>query len=398
MIHRTLGAIGALICFTGTAQAGMPPSAINSEREAAAGILTAFQMRAEVPWEVAVLTYRTRDYTDRAMRILAANTTPGALLAATNGKSFPCEISGTVHARLSRSLPRTLKLEWTACAFDTGLLHSLTGPAEVVLPADTFTPATVKSIRVGNASRDLSDELLLLNTDPGQVPAVTSLNIRMTGVVPMARASENDLFEGAFAYELSGRSYERNYFLRAGEGDTLFAQEMSVTATNGFVSGFLDYGRSDDLRVSGKFDWWTRQDASSLEPEYVDSSRIVADGLRLRTVWNESVSANEFSIDGRVDYTWPEGWGMNCACGTVYSFDTITPARRVPQYDDTDFYDAGKIVLNGSATALFSQVGNPDEGQVFMHIDLDVLRVGTFNYEVEPYNLWNLQYVARCAE
>jgi hypothetical protein len=345
-----------------------------------------------------VLTYRARDYTDRALRILAANTTPADLRAATNGRSFPCEISGTVHARLSHTLPRTLKLEWTACAFNTGLLHSLPGPAEVVLPTDTFTPASVTSIRLGNSSRDLSDGLLLLNTDPGQVPTVNTFNIRMTGLVPIARASVNDLFEGAFAYELSGRAYERVYFQRAGEGDTLFAQEMSVTAKNGFVSGFLDYGRRDDLRVSGKFDWWTRQDASSQEPEYTNSSRIIADGLRLQTVWNETEGANNFSIDGRVDYTWPEGWGMNCACGTVYSFDTRTPARQVPQYSDTDFYDAGKIVLNGAATARFSTIGNPDEGQVLLHIDLDVRRVGSFDYDVEPYNLWNLQYFARCPE
>jgi hypothetical protein len=398
MIQRTLGAIGALIVFTGLAHAGLRPSALNSEREAAAGILTAFQMRTEAPWHVAVLTYRTRDYTDRALRILAANTTPAALLAATHGASFPCDISGTVHARLSRTLPRTLKLEWTNCVFETGLLHNLTGPAEVVLPADTFAPATVKSIRLGNASRNLTDELLLLFTDPGQVPTVNTFNLRMAGLIPMARADVNDLFRGAFAYELSGRAYERVYFLRAGEGDTLFAQEMSVTATHGFVAGFLDYGRRDDLRVSGTFDWWTRQDASSQEPEYRDSSRIVADGLRLQTVWDETAGANLFSIDGRVDYTWPQGWGMNCACGTVYSYDTRTPARHVPQYDDTPFFDAGKIVMNDTAAVLFSAVGDPDEGQLLSHIDLDVRRVGNFDYEIDGYNLGGLQDAARCPE
>jgi hypothetical protein len=398
MLHRMLGAIGALVVLTGTAQAGLRPSAINSEREAAAGILTAFQMRTEVSWQVAVLSYRTRDYTDRAMRLLAANTTPATLIAATNGRSFPCDISGTVHARLSRTLPRTLKLEWTNCVFDTGLLHNLSGPAEIVLPADTFTPATVKSIRLGNSSRDVTDGLLLLNTDPGQVPTINTFNLRMTGLIPMARANENDIFQGAFAYELSGNTYERYYFLRAGEGDTLFSQEARVTATNGFVSGFLDYGRRDDLRVSGTFDWWTRQDGSSQEPEYRDSSRIVADGLRLQTVWDESQGANLFSIDGRVDYTWPEGWGMNCACGTVYSFDTRIPARHLPQYNDTPFFDAGKIVMNDTATVRFSSVGNPDEGQVLSHIDLDVRRVGTFDYEIDGYNLGSLQDAARCPE
>jgi hypothetical protein len=398
MLPRTLGAIGALIVFTGTAQAALRPSAINSEREAAAGLLTAFQMRTEVPWQVAVLTYRTRDYTDRAMRILAANTTPAALFAANDGQNFPCDISGTVHARLSRTLPRTLKLEWTNCVFDTGLLHNLTGPAEVVLPGDTFTPATVKSIRLGNSSRDLTDELRLLFGEPDQVPTTNTFNLRMTGLVPMARANENDIFQGAFAYELSGRAYERFYFFMAGEGDTLFSQEMSVSATNGFVSGFLDYGRRDDLRVSGTFDWWMRQDASSQAPEYRDSSRIVADGLRLQTVWDEGAGANLFSIDGRVDYTWPEGWGMNCACGTVYSYDTRVPARHVPQYNDTPFFDAGRIVMNDTATARFSAVGNPDEGQVLSHIDLDVRRVGNFDYEIDGYNLGSLQDAARCPE
>jgi len=398
MLSRQLGAVGALIVLATGAQAGLVPSNLNSEREAAAGLVTAFQLRIEVPWEVAVLSYRTRDFTDRALRILAANTSPAALLAATNGQTFPCEISGTVNARLSRTLPRTLKLEWTACVFESGIRHSLTGPGEVVLPSDTFTPATVKSIRFGNSTREVVDVLTLLESAPDVPTTLTTFNIRMAGLVPMARESATDLFEGAFAYELSGRAYERAYFQRAGEGETLFAYEMSIAATNGYVSGFLDYGRRDDLRVSGKFDWWTREDASSQQPEYMNTSRIVADDLRLQTVWDAAAGTNKFSIDGRVNYTWPEGYQMNCNCGTTYSYVTKVPARQLPPYYDTDFYDAGKIVMNGTATAAFSVVGNPDEGQVLMHIDLDVRHVGNFDYEVEPYNLWSLQYFARCAE
>lgn len=395
MLIRKLGALCALVVFTGAAQAGLPVSNINSEREAAAGLVTAFQMRVDVPWEVAVLTYRTRDYTDRALRILAANTTPAALMAATSGKTFPCALGGTVHARLSRTLPRTLKLEWTQCGFDTGLLHSLNGPAEVVLPVDSFAPAFVKSIRFGNSARDVTDALLLFNTDPGQVPTVNTFNIRMAGLVPIARATDTDLFEGAFTYELSGRAYEKAYYLHAGEGDTLFAQELSVTATNAYVSGFLDYGQRDDLRISGRFDYWTRSDGDSQQPEYVDSSRIVADDLRLQTVWDTAASANKFSIDGRVNFTWLQNSGMNCSCGTTYSYETKVPARHAAGYNDTDFFDAGKIVMNGAATARFSLLGNPDE-QLLMHIDLDVRHVGNFDYDVEPYNLWSLQYAALC--
>ena len=285
-----------------------------------------------------------------------------------------------------------------ACVFESGIRHSLTGPGEVVLPSDTFTPATVKSIRFGNSTREVVDVLTLLDSAPEVPTTLNTFNIRMAGLVPMARESVNDLFEGAFAYELSGRAYERAYFQRAGEGETLFAYEMSITATNGYVSGFLDYGRRDDLRVSGKFDWWTREEASSQQPEYINTSRIVADDLRLQTVWDAAASTNKFSIDGRVNYTWPEGYQMNCSCGTTYSYVTKVPARQLPPYYDTDFYDAGKIVMNGTATAAFSVVGNPDEGQVLMHIDLDVRHLGNFDYEVEPYNLWNLQYFARCAE
>lgn len=398
MSIRKLGAIGALIVLASAAQAGLPASSLNSEREAAAGLVTAFHLRSEVPWEVAVLSYRTRDYTDHALRILAANTSPTALLAKTGGQTFPCEISGTVNAKLSRTLPRTLRLEWTDCVFEKGIRHSLTGPAEVVLPSDTFTPATVKSIRFGNATRDVVDVLTLLDSAPEVPTTLNTFNIRMAGAVPMARETVNDLFEGAFAYELSGRAYERAYFQRGGEGDALFAYEMSVTATNGYVSGFLDYGRRDDLRVSGKFDWWTREDASSQQPEYTNTSRIVADDLRLQTVWDAAASTNKFSIDGRVNYTWPEGYQMNCSCGTTYSYVTKVPARQIAPYYYTDFYDAGKIVMNGTATAAFSMVGNPDDGQVLMHIDLDVRRVGNFDYDVEPENLWNLQYAARCAE
>jgi hypothetical protein len=398
MFIRKLGAVGALVVLASSAHAGMPASYLNSEREAAAGLITAFQLNREVPWEVAVLTYRTRDFTDRALRTLAANTTPAALLAATHGQTFPCDISGTVSARLSRTLPRTLKLEWTACVFENGIRHSLTGPAEVVLPSDTFTPATVKGIRLGNATREVQDVLTLLDSAPEVPTTLNTFNIRMAGLVPMARENVDDLFEGAFAYELSGRTYERIYYLRAGEGDTLFASELSVSATNGYVSGFLDYGRRDDLRISGKFDTWSREEASSQQPEYVSTSRILADNLRLQTVWDDAAGTNKFSIDGRVNYTWPDGYQMNCNCGTTYSYVTKVPARQVPPYYDTNFYDAGKIVMNGTATAAFSMVGNPDDGQVFMHIDLDVRHVGNFDYEVEPYNLWNLEYFARCEE
>ena len=385
----------ATLGFMGVAHAQFA-SPLTSERDAAAGLVTAFQLRTDVPWEIAVLTYRTRDYADRALRILAANTTPAALLAAPNGRNFPCAISGSVNARLSRTLPRTLKLEWTACVFENGIRHSLTGPGEVVLPSDTFSPSTVKSVRVGSSTRDLNDQLNLLNAEPGVPSTVNTLNVRMTGVVPLARATDTDPFEGSFAYELVGRAYERVYFQRAGEGDTFFAQEMSVTATKGYVSGFLDYGQRDDLRVSGKFDWWIRQDASSQEPEYIDSSRIEADGFRILTAFDAAAGAQKFSVAGRVSYTWPEGYDMNCGCAITYSYDTKIPARRVAGYTETDFYDAGKIVINGNATARFSLVGNPDEGQLLMHTDLDVSHVGSFDYETEPENLGNLQFAARC--
>lgn len=396
MFQRTLGAIGALILLTTAANAGLRPSAINSEREAAAGLLTAFQMRIDVNWEVAVLTYRVRDYTDRALRNIAANTTPSALIAASGGKTIPCDISGTVHARLSRTLPRTLKLEWTNCVFDTALLHNLNGPAEVVLFTDTLTPAAVKSIRFGTATRNVTDALTLLFSDPSVVPTINTFNIRLSGLVPLARETVNDLFEGAFAYEISGNTYERFYYQRAGEGDTMFSTETTVSATNGFVSGYLDYGRRDDLRVSGTFEWKTRQDASSQEPEYRDSSRIVADGLRLLTAWDETENAEKFSIDGKVEFTWPQGWNLDCACGTVYSFDTKIPARRVPGFYDADFYDAGKIVINDTATARFSQTGDPESGSSLMHIDLDVRRVGNFDYDVDSGGPWALISAAQC--
>jgi hypothetical protein len=320
------------------------------------------------------------------------------LLAQPNGQSFPCAISGTVLARLSHTLPRTLKLEWTACTYESGIRHTLTGPGEVVLPADTFSPAYARSVRVGNTTRDLTDTLGLLDSEPGVPTALNTLNVRMTGNVPLARNGDTDPFEGSFAYELAGRAYERNYSQRSGEGDTLFAQEMSVTATNGYVSGFLDYGWRDDLRVSGKFDWWSREEASSQQPEYIDSSRIVADGLRLQTVFDAAVSAQKFSVDGRVQYTWPQNYHMNCGCNTVYSYATKTPARRPAGYYDLDFYDTGKIVINGVATARFSLSGSPDEGQWLMHTDLDVDRVGSFDYETELENLASLQYAARCPQ
>src|SRR4051812_12677947 len=167
MITRRLGLIGALIVIATAAQATLPASSINSEREAAGGLVTAFQLRAEVQWEIAVLTYRTRDLPDHGLRIVAANTTPAALLAATNGASFPCELGGTVHARLSRTLPRTLKLEFTACVYEEAIRHTLNGPAELVLPSDTLSPAYVKSLRIGSSTRDFSDGLDLLNSEPG---------------------------------------------------------------------------------------------------------------------------------------------------------------------------------------------------------------------------------------
>jgi hypothetical protein len=103
----------------------------------------------------------------------------------------------------------------------------------------------------------------------------------------------------------------------------------------------------------------------------------------------------KFSIDG--GSITARGLADELRRGTTYSYVTKVPARRVPPYYNEDFYDAGKIVMNGTATAAFSMVGNPDEGQVLMHIDLDVRHLGNFDYEVEPGNLWGLEYAARCA-
>jgi hypothetical protein len=391
-------ACGALVCTLGAVGAHASTIALDSEQRAAAAGLTYFRLGDEVPADLAVLTYSTKDYTERTLRFLEAAYTPAALRRARNGVTVACPVAGAFTAKLSRT--NVLDIEWSACAFEiSGVQHILTGPGRVELCADDFTPATISSLQIGNATRDLI-ERFVINGVPSGPENETRRNVRLAGVISFGRPTPDDNFDGTFSYSLNGFAHEIRTFPLATPEAELLTQESRFEAIGGRVSGELrhgDLGWKEDVRFdSGSFTQWFRTSAFADQPEEIASSRIQATGLRVLNSGDYQLGTESLLVNGGVNYTWPTNAGFGCASGG-YNFKTSVTLRHPPEFmSGVDSYDAGDVLMNGTAVMKFSANADPSEtGE--MHVDLTVPGVGQFGYDGNSIWETGLAAAGQCA-
>jgi hypothetical protein len=399
MLRITCCAIGALLAVSAFASSDARAAniVINSEQRAAAAVITAKRLGAEVPAYFRGLTSLPKDMTERTLRVLEAAYSPAALRRANKWVVVSCPAGGTFKARLPRN-SHLLEIDWAACRFDiTGYQAIVTGPGQLTLCDDDLTPAVVSALNLGNTTRDL----VLQTARNGEAPdpeSQTSFNLRLAGLIPLGRPTVDYTFDGNFSHSLDGYFHFLGKTRLGTPGEVYRRDEHRITAQNAWVSGIFEHGDlgwQEDVRITaGTFTDWQKTGATPFEPERIDSHTLKGSGLRVRNSGDYIIGAEYFLISGSVNYTYPEFMGMSCANGG-YTFKTNTPARFPSGFQSNESYDEGEFLLNGTALLRFSANADPSElGE--MHIDLDVPNVGSFDYDGNGIYETGLPAAAQC--
>jgi hypothetical protein len=382
---------GALLtCATASAA----PVAIDSEQKANAAVLSAQKALNSPKQEFDNMSGYARSIAESALLQLAAATTPIALINSRNGIAVACATSGNLSARMARTFPRVLKLQWQACTFDDidGNAHVRNGNAEIILLSDSFAPEKVAGIRFGTLHSDFTDTRHI--DDPEQITdELRSVNLRMLGQIPMTRAFPRfGVFVGEFAFEMTG--FIQDYFHAEIPGQPVYEQTSRMSAEFVIASGATTYDSTrthsvEDLRLY--FGKMTRSESGPTFPEVTSSYTI--DGLKIRYESDFVNFSGSKSVDGRIEFQYAPRAGA-CLSGEY----TIKTRARLVSSLFSSRYDSGDLLINGSTTAQFFSAANVPPTlpvpQLGMLIHLDARNVGSFNYDTP--DLFILAQNAQC--
>jgi hypothetical protein len=374
----SLRALVACALLSGTVIAAPVPL---TPQKGAAALVTMYQTRDELPRELDRLTYDSSDLVDLTLRLLASATTPAKVTAAAGGVTVACPVAGSVLARLAPRVPRVLKLQWTGCSFlnEGQTTHTLDGVGEVALFDATFTPVAVASISLGDRSGALIDHFAYLGVDTP--PDVNSYSLRMTGYIPMARASVNGAFRGSSLHELTGYHEIRSSYL-AGDEDQLFESTYTISADQMVVQRTLTDTESSVSVLGGKLTFvWDYPDTPD-EPAHTYRYSIEPSALRIRDLTNLTTLQRTFEIDGAVRISMPDFIPFGCNSTTDFTFLTTTPLHYVDPFSGSDLFDAGEILMNGTRATFY-----PTSGGAAAHVEFDAPPAG-FSYDVGADGGW----------
>jgi hypothetical protein len=387
--HSNRALAGALaIAGTLASQAhAATPVRLDTEQKAAASLVSAYFLANEVPQNHRAILDRVVFYTNRTLLSVSSVTTPPTLMATPGGITVPCDVSGSLTARMAARYPRVLKFSYNDCHFDLfGWPHSLNGPGEIALLSDSFTPEFVGAIRFGSDTADLVQTRELMTHDQIDHQTVRR-NLKLIGNVPLSFNQYS--INGTtipFAYAIDGFVDESTImdFPESGAPSqtNVFRWDLDKLAYAGSIAYSADGSRTDeDLRVLFGALKLTRT-----QPYYGTTSETHRfEGLRVRQATDFTAFNQSLSIDGKIDLTWNPLFGTGCVNG-AYAFKTREPLRRSFA---TDLYEAGDLTMNGQVRAQVFSAGNvpptlptPLNGTL---LHLDVQGVGTFDYDIGDF-------------
>jgi hypothetical protein len=271
--------------------------------------------------------------------------------------TFNCPLAGNITARLPRTGPRLLRLSWTHCSISTSPGYSIAydGEGDFLLPANTFTPDALLGLRLGSSLRDFTQMQHYQDETPGSVSR-QSFNLSIAGRLPLTR--NGTLYIGSFAYVLNGRLDSHYEFPNPDPALPPYVQDEYNKATNYTVVGATTVDTTnltseDQLTVLlGLGDF--RLDANGVPTGLISSFR--AEGLRIRRTYDFHAANSTYTVDGKLDYHWPDFWGGTCGDG-LYKFHTLTPIRQYNVFR-FDARDVGQVTIN-NATLSFSLTDPP---------------------------------------
>jgi hypothetical protein len=384
------GALGGCLALASTIVAA-EPRVLDTEQKAAAGVSTGIFTSHQVPGIGSFVTATTIDYADRALRVVRAATTPEALLAATAWTTINCATAGTLSVRMADTLPRVLKVRWNGCVMPQfGRVRTYNGPVSITLTSDTFRPARLGAIRLGNAHEDFTEQYQIFRPDQNDDTTNTS-NVLLRGDIATFDAFFSEEGPVSADYKVQG-SHESYRWLDFPDGRPSYAAVYKVTAEKLSVRETTSFGSRDDyeLQLTGHLTA-TQTDAP---PWGTFTDSYFMQGYRVHQIMDYDTWMRQVSVDGKINIAWNEFAGSGCMNGQ-YAFKTRTP---LVGNADTVIYDAGELVANGAATVKFYSATNvppglpaPVNGQM---VNMQVRDVGTFDYDVNSPIV--LQTVGQC--
>lgn len=387
-IFRASSLLFAMALSGVTLAAGGP---ITSQQVAARGVATSAIASSSLGDLDGAFVFVPRDIVNATLRQLQSATTFNALLASA-GVSLPCAISGSLLARITQTRPTVLKLDWSQCVISQyGSRNTADGPIEVIWSGSTLSPASVASIRLGDANRDYVASSRPETPQPYYDGTTTYRNQRATGVLPVVlEFGDAGYFTGRYLVEARGfvrRVQRMPEFNSAGEPSAEFYDYESRTSTDGAIltGNYSVDGLNNVMEwglIGGKVASSYTYPARPLHP----IARTIEEwyrgtGLVARRRWDNAAGEYFHSIDGKVEGDFNAFWGLGCSGPDTFIYRTRKELGQSPYSYFVEQYDAGELSINGNTTATFTATGTQPYVDLIGHAAVKVQGLGTVNYD-----------------
>lgn len=385
----TIGVVVTLGMVQVAGAAGNTP--INTPARAARSALYALDLPNAVSQRVNNDDYSARVIIEHGFDLLEAATTVEALLASPRGLVVSCPYGGTLAARMTRNVPRTVTFDWADCkqADLVGQVFSQTGPAEVLMTEASFRPQTLYGMRLGNGARDHVESHPRM---PGFAYGeyVVRRNQRFAGIMPQREFDWQDI-PGRFTYELTG-FVESTQMLP----DRNAGQPPSVELYPFVSYTYADHALLSRERTSGydanqvwsyhediEFVWGvlgSRYDIPQRPNKPASSTTDEFRGLGLRAQnflgGTPGSPGSTIEFDGKVQVNRYESMSLGCSSPDTFTYRTLVPPTTPPDASIGIAYDKGEIEVNGSTRLKFTGLPSPDGNPFSAKSQLDITSPG----------------------
>ena len=360
-----------------------PLATIDSEQRGAAAYVT---MTYATSYSEGIAVNMVQDSLiigELSLQRLNTVTTPAALRAMPGGLSLPCANGGTVTTRLARGPIRALDIEWSNCQLVSwNPTMILTGPGQIILFTDSFTPTYVAAITLGSANRNVVMPWGYTNSEETYTRLLTR-NVRMIGKI---QATTSLAGNGSLStlYTVNGFRDEVNDRVFTDPGHAPEHLVFHSEIRNGIYGDSFSW-KDDGFYFDDEMRFVTGDYTSSVTEPYYGTSTVKwsVDNLRTHRITDYANWKGSYSYDGGFSWTWTPNNTAGCLGGR-FTVKTRAPFV-IPNLDNYGVMDSGELgINNGAATyRAYSAATVPPElpPTSLTLLSMTVRDVGTFNYD-----------------